>query len=243
MASQYDVLAKLTELTAEMPLRKYSEEFTFLGVLGDIRGRSVLDVACGTGLYSRRFSRMGAARVVGIDNSEGMIGYARHLEAQESLGIAYHVLDAGRAGSLGRFEVVTATYLLHYASSKEVLGEMCRGLYAAVEPGGRLVSLGMSPDIELADPSYYHPYGFEMTSRGQEGDEATLTSIVPDLPFTVKAWYWTRGTYEAALRAAGFRDVTWHEPRVSPEGLARFGGEHWAAYLRRPHARVFDCRK
>jgi SAM-dependent methyltransferase len=243
MASQYDVLARLTELTAEMPLRKYYEEFTVLGVLGELRGKSVLDVACGTGLYSRRFARLGAARVVGVDNSEGMIGYARHLEEQERLGIAYHVLDATRADTLGRFDVVTATYLLHYSPSKQVLGEMCRALYGALGPGGRLVSICMSPDIELADRAYYHPYGFEMTSRGQEGDEATLSSLMPEVPFAIQAWHWKRETYEAALREAGFRDVTWHAPRISPEGLERFGADYWAAYLRRPHARVFDCRR
>jgi len=244
MGSQYDTLAAITNLTAEMPLRKYYEEYTFFQVLGNITGRSVLDVACGTGLYSRRFKQRGAARVVGIDNSEGMIGYARHLEASQPLGIAYHVLDAAGARNLGTFDVVAATYLLHYAPTREVLRDMCTSLFASLAPGGRLVSICMNPDIELADASYYRKYGFEAASHGEEdGNVITIKSLVPELPFTISAHHWRRSTYEDTLRGAGFHDVVWHPPQIAPEGLTALGADHWAEYLRRPHAEVFSCVK
>ena len=48
--SQYDLLASLTEATAEAPLRKYFEEHTFFEALGDVQGKTILDIGCGTGL-------------------------------------------------------------------------------------------------------------------------------------------------------------------------------------------------
>lgn len=243
MGSQYDTLAAITNMTAEMPLRKYYEEYTFFEALGDITGRSVLDVACGTGLYSRRFKQRGASRVVGIDNSEGMIDYARHLEASQPLGIEYHVQGAESAGGLGTFDVVAATYLLHYAPSREVLRDMCTSLHASLAPGGRLVSICMSPDIAFGDGSYYRKYDFEAMSRGEDGDVATVKSLVPELPFTLTAYHWKRPTYESALREAGFRDIVWHPPQIAPEGIAALGADHWTEYLRRPHAEVFSCTK
>lgn len=241
MINQYDVLAKLTEATAEAPLRKYFEEFTFLKVLGDITGRSVLDVACGTGLYSRRIKQRGASRVVGLDSSEGMIAYARHVEQQAPLGIEYVVQDAAAAGALGTFEVVTATYLLHYASSVEQMRGMCATLRRSLAPGGRLVSLCLNPDARVTEPAYYRPYGFELRSRGQEGDETQLVGVLPEMPFSVTTWHWSRRTYEAALQSAGFRDILWHAPEIAPEGLAAFGEAYWRDYLRFPHAAVFTC--
>ena len=241
MSNQYDLLAKLSEATAEAPYRKHFEEFTFFKALGDVTGQSVLDVACGTGLYSRRLKQRGASRVVGLDASEGMIDYARHLERESPLGIEYVVQDAARAGDLGVFDVVVATYLLHYAPTRQDLGAMCGMLRRALAPGHRLVSICMSPDIQLTDSGYYRPYGFEIQSRGQEGDEVRLVSVLPELPFTLVAYQWTRPTYEAALRDAGFRDITWREPRVSPEGIAALGTSYWEPYLRQPHATVFTC--
>jgi SAM-dependent methyltransferase len=241
MGNQYDALAKISEITAEVPIRKYFEEFTFFKALGDVKGRSVLDVACGTGLYSRRFKQRGANRVVGLDSSEGMIEYARHLERQEPLGIEYVAQDAATAGDLGTFDIVTATYLLHYASSKEQLQAMCTSLRRALAPGGRLVSICLNPSVQLSRPEYYHPYGFDLRSRGQEGDEVQLTMMLPGMPLVITAYLWAQPTYEAALRSAGFRDITWCKPEVSPEGLTSLGAAFWQPYLQQPHAVVFTC--
>ena len=241
MINQYDVLAKISEATAEAPVRKYFEEFTFFKALGDIAGRSVLDVACGTGLYSRRIKQRGANRVVGVDSSEGMIAYARYQEQQAPLGIEYVVQDAAAAGALGTFDVVMATYLLHYASSVEQMRGMCATLRRALAPGGRLVSICMNPDARVTEPAYYRPYGFELHSRGQEGDETQLVSALPGVPFSVTAWHWSRSSYEDSLRSAGFRNIVWCAPEIAPEGLAALGEAYWRDYLRFPHATVFTC--
>ncbi|WP_438022159.1 class I SAM-dependent methyltransferase [Sorangium sp. So ce233] len=243
MSSQYDALVHMINITAENPVRKFYEEPTFFEALGDVAGRSVLDVACGTGLYSRRLKQRGSARVVGIDNSEGMIAYARQLEAEQPLGIEYHVMDAVNARDLGAFDVVTATYLLHYAPSLAIVREMCASLHASLSPGGRLVSICMSPDIELVDPGYYRKYGFELISRGREGDKVTLKAAWPGVELSIDAYHWTRPSYEAALRDAGFRDIVWHAPQISPEGIASLGADTWADYLRRPHAEIVSCAR
>lgn len=56
--------------------------------LGDLTGRSVLDVGCGSGRYCIAFAARGAARVVGIDFAPAMIDLARDI--------------AGRAGVADR---------------------------------------------------------------------------------------------------------------------------------------------
>ncbi len=52
------------------------------GVLGDMTGRTVLDVGCGTGRITRHFARAGAAHVVGMDFSPATIEAA--IEETES---------------------------------------------------------------------------------------------------------------------------------------------------------------
>jgi len=49
---------------------------------GDVTGKKVLDVGCGSGVYSIDFARRGAGRVVGVDFSGNMLKIARQ-EAEQ----------------------------------------------------------------------------------------------------------------------------------------------------------------
>jgi len=51
-----------------------------------IRGRSFLDVGCGTGIYSMEYLRRGARLVVGIDIAENMLAVCRRRAAEQQAG-------------------------------------------------------------------------------------------------------------------------------------------------------------
>ncbi|HJQ68576.1 MAG TPA: methyltransferase domain-containing protein [Blastocatellia bacterium] len=50
-----------------------------------VRGKSFLDVGCGTGRYSLEFARLGAARVVGLDIAERMVEACRRRAAEQKV--------------------------------------------------------------------------------------------------------------------------------------------------------------
>jgi 2-polyprenyl-3-methyl-5-hydroxy-6-metoxy-1,4-benzoquinol methylase len=58
-------------------------EFTFEALGGDLAGKSILDIGCGSGIYSLEAAKRGASRVLGIDAAKGMIELAHRL-AQEA---------------------------------------------------------------------------------------------------------------------------------------------------------------
>jgi ubiquinone/menaquinone biosynthesis C-methylase UbiE len=62
-------------------------------LIGNTKGQTVLDVACGEGYNTRILARQGA-EVVGIDFSEKMIELAKKEEEKKRLGIRYCVMDA-----------------------------------------------------------------------------------------------------------------------------------------------------
>ena len=80
MTTNYDPIAEQYQRSKQQPWRTYIEAFGLLQLLGDPSGRSVLDMACGEGFYSRMARQRGAARVTGVDLSEGMIELARKQE-------------------------------------------------------------------------------------------------------------------------------------------------------------------
>ncbi|HEY5162087.1 MAG TPA: class I SAM-dependent methyltransferase, partial [Terriglobales bacterium] len=53
------------------------EERLLAPMLGDLRGRTVVDVGCGTGRWLSRLSGRGAHQLIGIDRSPAMLQKAR----------------------------------------------------------------------------------------------------------------------------------------------------------------------
>ena len=127
------------------PWRTYVERYSLLKLLGEVRGKSVLDLACGEGFYSRLIRERGAARVVGVDWSSGMIGLAIAAEKESPLGIEYRIGDAIAYQTDERFDIVAAAYLLNYADTEEKLAAMCRTVARSLKPGGRFVTVNNNP--------------------------------------------------------------------------------------------------
>ena len=69
-----------------------------------------------------------------------MVRLGREHEQAEPLGVTYQVSDATALPTLGAFDLVTAIYLLNYATSTDQLHGMCRSAYANLVPGGRFVA-------------------------------------------------------------------------------------------------------
>jgi SAM-dependent methyltransferase len=107
-------------------------------LLGDVRGRRVLEVGCGSAPCARWLSREGAD-VVALDLSGGMLARARQLN--EACGIAVPLVQAD-AGALpvadASVDLACSAYggLPFVADAGAVLAEVCRVL----RPGGRFVA-------------------------------------------------------------------------------------------------------
>ena len=109
-------------------------------------GETVLDVACGNGLTSRRMAALGA-RVVAFDFAEAMIDAARRRSAGGSESIEYHVLDATDEAALlalgpGRFDAALCNMALMDMAE---IRPLMRALSRLLRPGGRFVFSLMHP--------------------------------------------------------------------------------------------------
>ena len=233
MVAYYDTIAQQYQKSKELPKGLNIDVHTYFHLLGDIAGKSILDLGCGEGFYPRKFKQKGAATVVGVDISEKMIELARQEEAREPLGIEYIVRDVLELGKIGSFDLVVASYLLNYAQTKEQLLQMCQTIYANLKPGGRFVSI--NDNSEQSPESYLssEKYGFIKNISGslQEGVPITYIIYVDDQTFSFDNYYLSRATYEWAFRTVGFTEIHWHQPMVSPEGVQEFGRDFWQDFL------------
>lgn len=242
---KYNQIAKnYTERLDYSPERKYVFDPTMevsnpdIGVDGSIKGRSVLDLACGNGNYTRYLKKQGAS-VVGVDLSEEMIKLAREEEKKNPLGIEYLVHDVKKLPKLGEFDMITAVFLLHYAKTKKELNKMCKNIHKNLASGGLFVTLNANPD---------YPYQFKkelgnfVTTKYplEEGSEINITLFDKkgklDCVFT--NYQWSTNTYNESLKKAGFRQYMYLDPVISKEGIKKFGKEFWEEYKKNPHVKV-----
>ncbi|MFO0635224.1 MAG: class I SAM-dependent methyltransferase [Nannocystaceae bacterium] len=116
------------------------EEPVVAQLVGDVRGRLVADIGCGTGRHAVRWHHAGA-RVTGIDGSPRMLAELRR-KAPE-IEVAEQDLLRGIALPEGRFDVVACCLVLeHVHDLARALADLAR----ITAPGGAVVVTDLHPE-------------------------------------------------------------------------------------------------
>ncbi len=163
------------------------EEGAFLELLPDVRGRAVLDLACGSGRYLKILRERGASPAVGLDASAPMLNRARTVAP-----------DLVRADLLSLSLCPCAFHLVAFALAAGHVRDLGRAMCEirrVLAPGGILVY------------SDFHPLGsmlgWKRTFRGDDGGE-----------YQVRHYTHLYSDHVAACAAAGLRIEEVREPRI-----------------------------
>jgi ubiquinone/menaquinone biosynthesis C-methylase UbiE len=108
-----------------------------LKLLGNVRGKKVLEIGCGGGQCSIAFAKRGAL-VTGLDPSEEQLNFAKKLAEKERVAVDFIV---GRAENLkkiksGSVDIVFSAYALQYVKT---LGKCFGEAYRVLKKGGIFV--------------------------------------------------------------------------------------------------------
>lgn len=156
------------------------EQRTMLELIPDVTNMTVLDLACGSGRYSRLLRAQGAAWVIGVDNSDAMLRRALRYETAD------HVLlgDVDRVPTQGnQFDlVICALALGHLPSPDAPFEEMQRVL----KPGATALVSDLHPSLFSA--------GARRTFRARNGRV-----------YAVEHYPHTHQVYERAAYRTGLR--------------------------------------
>jgi toxoflavin synthase len=246
MATQYDDLAAQYRKFQRVKTYRIIE-YAFMRHLGHVSGQSILDLACGEGSWARKFMQMGANRVVGVDISEEMLKLALNEETQHPLGIEYIHKPVQELGKIGEFDLVTASLLLHYASTKDQLLRMCQTAYDNLKSGERFITVNNDPRSKGPDPSdAFKKYGYsniEFPKSLQDGSIIKITLAAGDEQYQFDNYYYSLETYEWALRTAGFETIDWHRLILPPEIEQEDGRAFWEFFLENSHIIIIECQK
>lgn len=176
-------------------------------LLGDVRGRRVLEVGCGAAMCSRWLAREGA-HPVALDLSGGMLRHARHGAAETGIAVPLLQADAQHLPLRDAcFDIAFTAFgaIPFVADSAAVMREVARVL----RPGGRWVFATTHP-IRWAFPDDPGPDGLRATmpywdrTPYVEFDAAGVPTYVEH--------HRTLGDRVHEIAAAGFRLVGLVEP-------------------------------
>jgi SAM-dependent methyltransferase len=234
----YDDIAVDYQTSKQLPFRTFIEIPSLVNLLGDIRGKKILDLACGEGFYSRRLKQMGAKTVVGVDISEEMVTLAQQQEQANPLGCTYVVGDAANLGQLGQFDIVLGSYLLNYAQTPDQLAQFCRTIFCNLKLGGYFVGFNNNPANPVSKFSTYKKYGFWKSSKSPvltAGTPITFHILNADgTEFSFDNYYLTPETHEALFYQARFTLFEWCQPSLAEVGRQTFEPGYWDDFLNFP---------
>jgi len=217
---QYENITQEYKASKMLPFRTESETPTFLKLLGSELGeQNICDLACGEGFYTRKYRKLTRGRVVGVDISENMIKLAKSQQQplNKQTKIEYYCNDAcvlaEKHEFTSCFDIVTATFLLNYSSSKEMLDAFVKGAFRFLKPGGRFIGINTSPFIKNQETfDKTHKYSLEYTTDNapiKEGDLIHINIKMKDGDAKFDNYFWNNNTYEIAFEKAGFDKLKW----------------------------------
>ena len=194
-------------------LAKHIINPAIFSLLGDVQGRSIVDVCCGQGYLSRALARDGA-RVVGVDLSSEMLAFAKNRNATAGLPSEYIRADITQPLPLTpHFDAAICTLAL----------EDIHDYYAAIQN----VSAVLLDSAQFII-SFVHPVRFHLRFPSDDYfDKETRRPRYALAQQGVKVHYWHRSLedYARALSAAHFciREIL--EPRPSPSAVMQHSVE------------------
>ncbi|MCW3467067.1 class I SAM-dependent methyltransferase [Chitinophaga nivalis] len=244
--AQYDPLAYGYRAVAEAIPYRGPEWYSLHVRLGDLTGCSVLDLGCGDGMSSRRLKSWGAAQVTGVDVSEEMIKLAQLTESHNPMGIEYNHADVTTMQPIGTFDVVTASYLLHYASSLTELQQMAQSAYDNLKPGKQFITSNLNPlapplpELDLPEHKLHYRLTSNLLADGLPMDGTLLHD---GQQITFKAWWYSWQTYQTVFRDAGFTNCAIVPYLIPEEEINKYPPGFWAPYYAAPWVIQFICHK
>lgn len=260
MSTQYDDIGATYEEMRNLPIALLQDANVEAAITPLLKDAKVLDLACGTGYYSRKFLSFGATHVVGVDISKGMIDAANAGTPTSSKpnGLTFHVADCSLPHRYeeGPFDVVFGAWLLNYASTGSEMRNMFRNAQVNLKPRGHFVGVTPPPTDDprghteralAARPAQYGEVVVTIVKDVDKGVATHLNARMKTGTVDFDAYHLKKSVYEEAAREGGLEGaLRWRgvdSPDIRGDVLESLRSPAWEKYVAVPHFSVLVVAK
>jgi ubiquinone/menaquinone biosynthesis C-methylase UbiE len=184
--------------------------------LGKIKGKTILDYGCGSGVFSRFLHKSGA-KVTGVDVSENMIGIAKE---SKPAGIAYHRITSAKMDFLKEvvFDYVVSNFVLCTLPSRKEIKKVLDEIYRVLKENGLFVF--MNSNWDRSNGKEFNSFRMELCEDLRSGKKV-MAIIKSNPPIVLNDYFWSVEDYFEMLEQSGFHIRDFSEP------LASGNEDHW----------------
>jgi len=222
-----------------------TEHFTYKKTLrnvlnsGEIKDKdnfSVLDLACGTGYYSRLFREFTKGEIIGIDISQEMINEAR-LEQIKGLNqelIEYIkgdcFADLSKMLNGKKFDIVNACWLYNYCENENILKSALKNVSSVLKENGYFIGVTTSYKITPGNWKNFVPFGHTQIPKNRnfnrdKFDNGEITQFVLFEPnkfvepsqFQIDNYYYDEKCYRSAFEEANYINLIFYDLEIDPD--------------------------
>ncbi|PVI00418.1 S-adenosyl-L-methionine-dependent methyltransferase [Periconia macrospinosa] len=251
--TQYDQIGMRYNSMHDLPVVQ-PEKPSVVAALGDIRGKTCLDLACGTGRYTALLATLGASVVQGYDISATMVEGARTTYPQSTHpNLSFAIADCSQPDTFpepkNNFDIVFAGWFLNYAGTRRELTNMFRAIASQLKPPtGKFIGITTNGSDTRMKEEKRDFYGLDVLVLEREykdpetGEELGIKARIiaqtePVVQFDV--FQFRRDVYEQCAADAGLV-VAWKEVVVPQD--ERREGTYWDRFLERPSFVIVEAR-
>lgn len=185
-------------LAAELTLKP-----VLLRAVGDIKGKEVLDLGCGSGTYSIRLARKGA-KVAAIDYMPDQIKLAKKLNKHRNI---TYLLGNARDLNLddSTFDLVFSNMVVPDIANPAILKRFFQEAYRVLKPKGYFIVSVLHPLLLLDDEPTDITTGFQKEQYFKDGSQFVTTAITnKGNKIVFNETHFSLSFVSKALKEAGF---------------------------------------
>ncbi|MEK5520640.1 class I SAM-dependent methyltransferase [Heyndrickxia sp. FSL W8-0423] len=142
----------------------------FVRQISDIKGKRVLDIGCGGGIYTKALADMGALHITCLDFSEKMLSAAK-VNLQSYHNIEFKLGNALQTGLPSeQYDIVLIRAVIHHLNDIETCFQE---IFRLLKRGGSCMIQDRTPDDCLVEGSNEHIRGYFFTKYPQLVEKET----------------------------------------------------------------------
>jgi len=239
LRNNYNKLSNFYIKSHNKPDKKYSILPTLLNLSRPLDNKTLVDVGCGDGFFSKEFSKE-AKEVIGIDSSKEQIKKAKNNASKNILFLQEDMVTF----NYPKTDLIISPFVIGYLKNKVDLEKLFTKFFNSLNPSGKLIGLIDFPKSNFHDNKKFGAIKKSKDLIMREGSKILIELYCNNKKIVeLNAIYHEKETIESCLKKAGFKKIRWENPIISNEGLNLFGKDFWKEYLENIDIAYFIAEK